>query len=155
MGILNVQVIRAENLQNVNNSHVILNQGNKQQQTKPAKGPSPNYGNHMIIFEVDEESTPLYISVFDIDRGQLVIETSVTFEDLKAEIVPKEEFWINMRDNDPSSARLRLKITYEQNEVLKWDAEVELLTSEIKNDAGILQQVRYFIDQLRTPFGFL
>ena len=60
-----------------------------------------------------------------------------------------------MRDNDPSSSRLRLKITYEQNEVLKWDAEVELLTGEIKNDAGILQQVRYFIDQLRTPFGFL
>ena len=30
MGILNVQVIRAENLGNANNSHVILNQGNKQ-----------------------------------------------------------------------------------------------------------------------------
>ena len=84
--------------------------------------------------------------MFDIDRGQLILETNVTFEDLKAELVPKEEFWINMRENDPSSARLRLKITYEQNEVLKWDAEVDMLTTEIKNDAGILQQVRYFID---------
>ena len=97
----------------------------------------------------------MYITVFDIDRGQLILETNVTFEDLKAELVPKEEFWINMRENDPSSARLRLKITYEQNEVLKWDSEVDMLTTEIKNDAGILQQVRYFIDQLRTPFGFL
>lgn len=30
-----------------------------------------------------------------------------------------------------------------------------MLISEIKNDAGILQQVRIFIDQLRAPFGFL
>ena len=30
-----------------------------------------------------------------------------------------------------------------------------MLHDEIKNDAGILQQVRIFIDQLRTPFGFL
>lgn len=66
------------------------------------------------------------------------METNITFEDLKSELVPKEEFWINMRENDPSSARLRLKINYEQNEVLKWDAEVDMLTSEIKNDAGIL-----------------
>jgi len=66
-----------------------------------------------LIFEVDEDGTPLYISVFDIDRGQLVMETSVTFEDLKSELVPKEEFWINMRENDPSSSRLRLKINYE------------------------------------------
>lgn len=138
MGILNVQVIRAENLGNVNNSHVILNQGNKQQQTRPAKGASPNYGSQLLIFEVDEDGTPLYITVFDIDRGQLILETNVTFEDLKSELVPKEEFWINMRENDPSSARLRLKINYEQNEVLKWDAEVDMLTSEIKNDAGIL-----------------
>lgn len=30
-----------------------------------------------------------------------------------------------------------------------------MLSAEIKNDAGILQQVRIFIDQLRAPFGFL
>ena len=76
--------------------------------------------------------------MFDIDHGSLIMETNITFEDLKSELVPKEEFWINMRENDPSSARLRLKINYEQNEVLKWDAEVDMLTSEIKNDAGIL-----------------
>ena len=53
------------------------------------------------------------------------------------------------------AAKLRLKISYAQNEVLKWDGEVAMLTAEIKNDAGILGQVRIFIDQLRTPFGFL
>ena len=36
------------------------------------------------------------------------------------------------------AAKLRLKISYVQNEVLKWDAEVSMLTAEIKNDAGIL-----------------
>ena len=30
-----------------------------------------------------------------------------------------------------------------------------MLTTEIRNDAGVLDQVRFFIDQLRTPFGFL
>lgn len=71
-------------------------------------------------------------------------------------MVPQnEEFWLNVREGDPSAAKLRLKISYVQNEVLKWDAEVVMLTAEIKNDAGILQQVRFFIEQLRTPFGFL
>ena len=80
----------------------------------------------------------------------------MSFEDIKAEIVPQnEEFWLNVREGDPNAAKLRLKITYVQNEVLKWDAEVNMLTTEIKNDAGILQQVRIFIDQLRAPFGFL
>jgi len=67
-----------------------------------------------------------------------MIETNVTFEDLKAELVPKEEFWISTNEGDPSSSKLRLKINYEQNEVLKWDAEVDMLTSDIKNEAGIL-----------------
>ena len=60
-----------------------------------------------------------------------------------------------MREGDPTAPKLRMKLTYEQNEVLKWNAEVTMLHDEIKNDAGILQQVRIFIDQLRTPFGFL
>ena len=80
----------------------------------------------------------------------------MSFEDIKAEIVPQnEEFWLNVREGDPTAAKLRLKINYIQNEVLKWDAEVQSLRLEIKNDAGILQQVRIFIEQLRTPFGFL
>jgi len=60
-----------------------------------------------------------------------------------------------VREGDPSAAKLRLRISYVQNEVLKWDAKVNMLTTEIKNDAGILQQVRIFIEQLRSPFGFL
>ena len=63
----------------------------------------------------------------------------MSFEDIKAEIVPQnEEFWLNVREGDPNAAKLRLKITYVQNEVLKWDAEVQSLRQEIKNDAGIL-----------------
>jgi hypothetical protein len=60
-----------------------------------------------------------------------------------------------VRENDPAAAKLRIKISYVQNEVLKWDTEVNMLVGEIKNDAGILTQVRIFIDQLRSPFGFL
>lgn len=60
-----------------------------------------------------------------------------------------------MRENDPSAARLRIKLSYVQNEVLKWNAEVEMLQNDLKNDAGILQQVKIFIDQIRAPFGFL
>lgn len=30
-----------------------------------------------------------------------------------------------------------------------------MLLTEIKNDAGIIQKIRFFIEQLRTPFGFL
>lgn len=76
-----------------------------------------------------------------------VLETQVSFDDIKQENIPQnEDFWLYARENDDSSAKLRLKISYIQNEVLKWDAEVNMLTTEIKNDAGILQQVRIFID---------
>ena len=85
-----------------------------------------------------------------------MLETQIAIEDIKSESVPlDEEFWVEMREGDPSSPRLRLKITYEQNEVLKWEAEEMMLVSEIRNDAGILRQVRMFIEQLSAPFGFL
>ncbi len=68
-----------------------------------------------------------------------ILETQVSFEDIKLEIVPQnDEFWLEMRPDDPSSPKLRLKITYVQNEVLKWDAEVTMLQSELKNDAGVI-----------------
>ena len=156
MGNLHISVIRAENLNGVNNSHVICYQGNKHGQTRPAKGFSPTYGDSELKFEVDDDQSPLVVQILDIDRGIAVLETQVSFDDIKAEIIPQnEEFWLNIREGDPSAAKLRLKISYVQNEVLKWDAEVNMLTTEIKNDAGILQQVRIFIDQLRAPFGFL
>lgn len=98
----------------------------------------------------------LVVQILDIDRGLAILEVPVSFDDIKAELVPQnEEFWLHVREADPTAAKLRLKISYEQNEVLKWNAEVTMLHDEIKNDAGILQQVRIFIDQLRTPFGFL
>ena len=156
MGTLYVQVIRADNLQDVNNSHVICYQGNKHQQTRPAKGPSPNYGNQQLVFEVDDDQTPLVIQVRDIENGgKTLLETNILFDDLKAENWLKEEFWLSTREEDPSAPKLRLKISYEQNEVLKWDAEIDMLINDIKNDAGVLDQVRFFIDQLRAPFGFL
>lgn len=87
------------------------------------------------------------MQILDIDRGIAVLETQVSFDDIKQENIPQnEDFWLYARENDDSSAKLRLKISYIQNEVLKWDAEVNMLTTEIKNDAGILQQVRIFID---------
>ena len=156
MGVLLITVIRAENLTGVNNSHVICYQGNRHGQTRPARGSSPTYADSVLSFEVDDDQTPLVVQIFDIDRGASVLDTQVSFDDIKAELVPQnEEFWLNVREGDPSAPKLRLKISYQQNEVLKWDAEVVMLTTEIKNDAGILQQVRFFIDQLRQPFGFL
>lgn len=87
------------------------------------------------------------MQILDIDRGIAVLETQVSFDDIKQENIPQnEDFWLYARENDDTSAKLRLKISYIQNEVLKWDAEVNMLTTEIKNDAGILQQVRIFID---------
>ena len=75
VGVLHISIIRAENLNNVNSSHVICYQGNKQGQTNAAKGSSPTYGDSEISFEVEDDQTPLVVSVFDIDRGQAVLES--------------------------------------------------------------------------------
>ena len=42
-----------------------------------------------------------------------------------------------------------------QNEVLKWDGKVREVADDIRDAGSTLSQVRAFIDQLRTPFGFL
>ena len=71
----------------------------------------------------------------NIDRGLPVLERQVSFDDIKTGEVPQDtDFWLG----DVASARLRLRIVYEQNEVLKWDAEVNMLVGDIKSDAGIL-----------------
>jgi len=75
MGVLYINVIRAENLAGVNNSHVICYQGNKHGQTRPAKGSAPTYADSALKFEVDDDQTPLVVQIFDIDRGVSVLET--------------------------------------------------------------------------------
>ena len=128
MGVLKIIIIRAENLFNVNNSHVICYQGNKHNQTRPAKGENPTYADADLMFEVDDDQNPLVITILDIDRGTAVFETQLTFEDIKMEVIPKnQEVWVNLRENDPSAPRLRIKLDYKQNEVLKWDSEVQML----------------------------
>ena len=88
MGVLQISVIRAENLIGVNNSHVICYQGNKHGQTRPARGQSPTYMDSELRFEVDDDTTPLVVQILDIDRGTAVLETQVSFDDIKAEIIP-------------------------------------------------------------------
>lgn len=147
MGVLHISVIRAENLRGVQSSHVICYQGNAYVKTRPGKGENPTYSDSDLSFEVQDELTPLQVHILNIDSGAAVLEISVSFDDIKAEIVPQnEEFWLHVREGDPMAPKLRMKLTYEQNEVLKWKAEVDMLHDEIKNDAGILQQVRIFID---------
>jgi len=113
MGLLMITVIRAENLTGVNNSHVICYQGPRHGQTRPARGPSPTYADSVLQFEVDDDQTPLVVQIFDIDRGLPILETHVSFDDIKAEVVPQnDEFWLNVREGDPSAPKLRLKISY-------------------------------------------
>ena len=158
MGVLHITVIRAENLgTQINNSHVVCYQGNKHGHTRPAKGQNPQYTENEISFEVDDDQIPLNVQVIDIDRGVQLIQSEISFDEIKQEqlVPPNKEFWLYDGNDDPSAPRLRLKLSYVQNEVLKWDTEVNMLVGEIKNDAGVLQQVRIFIEQLRQPFGFL
>ena len=88
MGVLHISVIRAENLTNVNNSNVICYQGNKHGQTRSAVGRAPTYSDAVIQFEVDDDQSPLVVQIQDIDRNMPVLETQVSFDDIKAEIVP-------------------------------------------------------------------
>lgn len=94
MGNLEITIIRAENLHGTRNSHVMCYQGNKSGQTRPAKGPSPTYAADpdspqvAILFEVDDDQTPLIVQILDIDRGQPLLETQVSFDDIKQGLVP-------------------------------------------------------------------
>ena len=92
-------------------------------------GFSPTYQDSELSFEIDDDQSPLVVQILDIDRGTAVLETQISFDHIKAEMIPQnEEFWLNVREGDPTAPKLRLKISYEQNEVLKWDAEVDMLT---------------------------
>ena len=65
-------------------------------------GFSPAYGDSELSFEVDDDQSPLVVQILDIDRGMPVLETSVSFDDIKAEIIPQnEEFWLNTTEGNP------------------------------------------------------
>lgn len=70
----------------------------------------------------------------------------MSFDNIKEPDFPiNQEFWLNAKQNDDFAPRILLVINYEQNEVMKWQAEVELWTAEINNDVGVIKQVRIFI----------
>lgn len=99
VGVLSINVIRAENLVGVTTSHVSCLQGNKQGQTKPARGNNPIYADGVIKFEVDDDSQALYIQMIDVERGQELFIMPISFDDIKSGQVPRDtEFWLNVDD---------------------------------------------------------
>ena len=84
MGVLHITVVRAENLgQSVNNSHVVCYQGNKHGHTRPGKGQNPEYTENEISFEVDDDQIPVNVQVVDIDRGVQLIQSEISFDEIK------------------------------------------------------------------------
>lgn len=155
-GILQVTVIRAENLRGVQSSYVLMYQGARQGKTRPGSGERPEYPEGVLKFEVDDDQQELLVSIIDSMRGNSILDTNVSLDEIKNGAIPEnKEFWLSKSETDPSAPKLRVKINYQQNEVLKYGTEVQILEGEIRNDVSVYQQVRIFIDQLRQPFGFL
>lgn len=155
-GVLQVTVIRAENLRGVSSSYVLMYQGVKTSKTKPAMGESPVYSENQIQFDVDDDQQELLVSIVDTVSGRQILETNVSLDEIKSGQIPQnKEIWLSRSESDPQAPKLRVKIFYQQNEVLRYSNEVQLLEREIKNDVSVFQQVRIFIEQLRHPFGFL
>ena len=54
-----------------------------------------------------------------------------------------------------SAPRLMIRFNMQWNEVVRCRSKIEFLENSVREDVGVLQQVRVFIKQLRNPFGFL
>ena len=84
------------------------------------------------------------------------MDTQIVFEDILINNVPQnEDIWLNAREEDPSAPRLRIRIAYQQDSIYRWQNEIDICDQDLRDNVGILQQVRTFIQQLRTPFGYL
>ena len=57
-----------------------------------------------------------------------------------------------MNSNAP---KLNLRFSMQWNEVVRQRQRIEMLENSMREDVGVLSQVRVFIKQLRNPFGFL
>lgn len=84
---------------------------------------------------MSDDSLPLIINLRDEESGQMLIEHTISIDDLKTnKIEQNTELMIRGRDKN---AGLNVALSYEQNEVLKWVQEVEIWDSEIRNDVAV------------------
>lgn len=135
----------------------MIRQGNSEGRSQSQDGPAPNYDRNTIIrFDVIDEEQPILFSIVDSNRDVSVMDTQIVFGDILLGSVPQnEEIWLNSREEDMSAPKLRIRVIYEQDEIYRLQSEIEFADNEIRENVGILMQVRAFIEQLRTPFGYL
>ena len=84
------------------------------------------------------------------------MDTQIAFEDILNNQIPiDEEFWLNVREEDLAAPKLRIRLIYQQDQIYRLKNEVDYYENDLRENVGILSQVRAFIQQLRTPFGYL
>ena len=84
------------------------------------------------------------------------MDTQIAFEDILNNQIPmNEEFWLNVREEDLAAPKLRIRLIYQQDQIYRLKNEVDYYENDLRENVGILSQVRAFIQQLRTPFGYL
>ena len=156
-GQLQIQVIRAEGLTNIRTSHVVVRQADSFGRSRQQDGPAPNYDRDTLIrFDVLDEQQPIIFSIIDSQRDVSVMDTQIAFEDILNNQIPiDEEFWLNVREEDLAAPKLRIRLIYQQDQIYRLKNEADYYENDLRENVGILSQVRAFIQQLRTPFGYL
>lgn len=68
------------NLVNVNNSHVNIIHGNKQDHTRQASGPNPFYPEGPIQFDVDDVLDLIQIVIVNVDNGMQICAWNLSID---------------------------------------------------------------------------
>lgn len=134
-----------------------LIQGNQKGDSDSAMGPDPLYNRSPIKFEVRDPRAPLVVQAIDVQRQAPILEAEVPLDRIGSEVFPEYQDIVvppSANDND-YSPRLVLRLDYFVNNANSIRGKIALLENHIKDDVNIINQVRSFIQQLESPFGFL
>lgn len=98
------------------------------------------------------------ITVNDAVRGVAVLENQIDMASIMQGDVPRDQnFWIYSvgKENATNAPRLQIKISMRENDTYKFERECEIWEEQIRSDVAYFNQVKMFIQQLQSPFGFL
>ena len=74
------------------------------------------------------------------------MDTQINFDQILMQSIPTNmEFWLNSRDDDLTSPKLRIRLNYQQDEVFKLQNEIAMWENELRQDTSVIKQVREFI----------
>jgi len=149
---MTVTIIRAENLpQGIQAPVVNVRQGDKKFTTAQGLGGTSPHFDEECAFQVFHEYEPVVFDLIDLPDTHILSAEVPLEQPTFGQIIPLQ----NYDRTAPQDPRLLVKVQFQPNREGQLTRQKEFLEAQLRENIGTIKQVKSFIDQLSSPFGFL